>query len=351
MKIRRWALWAATTVLATGGALFLSQSAEAAVPDRFGFALFSGGVVSQAQPAGTTVVNVGIGRWAVTFPGQGIAGGVAHVTAVHDALTFPPGRWCQLDGWGPSGVNELVKVSCYRPGGFLDNQPGFSVQFSASSGPVAGGFYGYMFNTAGCGIVASYNSVGAVNTCTHAGVGAYSIAFNALGTPGPNDGGLQVTAVNAGAGARCKVAGWASTPNGQFVRIFCFNAAGVLADNAFTATYQFKRSLYGPAFPPTRFGYLWNVPPLGPAPTNFNSTGPLNGLFGGPPVWTASFPNLFTTAPSNTQVTAYGTSNSFCGLHKPWSGSGTTLIATVNCFDNAGNPVNSGFFVSHNSRV
>jgi hypothetical protein len=338
-------------LLATGAAIFFGHSAEAAVPDRFGFALWSGGFVTQAQPAGTTVTNTGVGRWMVRFPGQAFGGGVVHVTAVHDALSFPPGRWCQVESWGPSGADEIVKVACYRPGGFLDNQPGFSVQWSASSGPVGGGFYGYMFNTAGCGIVFTYNSVGAANTCLHAGVGSYSIAFNALGTPGPNDGGLQVTAVNGAVGARCKVAGWSSSPNGQFVRIFCFNSAGALADNNFTATYQFKRSLYGPAFPPTRFGYLWNRPPLGPPTTNFNSTGPLNGLAGGPPVWTASFPNLFTTAPSNTQVTAFGTSNFFCALHKPWAASGTTVIAYVGCFDNAGNPVNSGFFVSHSSRI
>jgi len=351
MNVKRLFSWVAAALLATGASLYLGQSAQAAVPDRFGFILWSGGSASQIQPAGSTVTPTGPGRWMVKFVGQAIGGCVVHVTAVHDALSFPPGRWCQAESWGPSGADEIVKVACYRPGAVLDSQPGFSVQFSASSGPVAGGFYGYMFNTAACGVVFTYNSVGGANTCFHAGVGSYSIGFNGLGTPGPQDGGIQVTAVNGSAGARCKVASFQSSPNGQFFRILCFNSAGALADNNFTATYQYKRSLYGPAFPPSRFGYLWNVPPLGPPTTNFNSTGPLNGLAGGPPVWTASFPNLFTTAPSNTQVTAFGTTNFFCGLHKPWGPSGSTLIATVNCFDNAGNPVNSGFFVSHNSRI
>lgn len=351
MKIKRWTSWAAMTLLAAGGAVAFAQSAEAAVPDRFGFALWSGGVVSQAQPAGTTVVAGPPGRWTVTFPNQGIVGGVVHVTAVHDALANPPGRWCQADAWGPAGVNEVVKVSCYRPGGILDPVPGFSVQFARSSGPIAGGYYGYIHANPVCGMLTQYNSVGLANSCFHAGVGAYSVSFPGFGNPGPYDGGLQVTAVNGAVGARCKVAGWGTSPNGAFARIYCFNSAGAWANTAFTVTYQFKRSLYGPAFPPNRFGYLWNVPPLGPVPTNYNSTGPLNALAGGVPVWTATFPNLYTTAPSNTQVTAYGTTSHFCGLHRPWFPSGATLVAQVNCFTNAGVPVNSGFFVSHSSRI
>lgn len=349
MYTRRWASWVAVTLLVAGGVAGAAQSAQAAVPDRVGFALYSGGVVSQQWPAATTVVPGPPGRYTVTFPGQGIAGGVVHVVAVHDALANPPGRWCQADGWGPAGVDEIVKVSCYRPGGVLDPVPGFSVQFSRSSGPVAGGFYGYVHSNGAGAIITQYNSVGAGNSVFHAGVGTYSVSFPGLGTAGPNDGSLQVTAVNAVVGARCKVAGWSSTPNGQFLRIYCFNSGGALADNTFSVTYQYKRSLYGPAFPPGRFGYLWNAPPLGPPTTNYNSTGPLNVLAGGPPVWTATFPNL-ASSPGNAQVTAYGANPNFCGLHAPWGVAGANLVARVNCFTNAGVPINTGFFVSYSSR-
>jgi hypothetical protein len=351
MKIRRLASWAAAALLATGGTVFLAQPASAAVPDRFGFVLWSGGGVSQAQPAGTTVVPGVPGRWTVTFPGQGIAGGVVHVTAVHDALTFPPGRWCQAEAWGNVGGNEVVRVACYRPGGFLDPQPGFSVQFARSSGVVGAGFYGYIDSNPAGAIIDQYSSLGFANNVFHAGVGMYSVAFIGMGTPGPQDDSLQVTAANPGVGARCKVASFNSSANGQFARIFCFNSAGAFADNRFTVTYQFRRSLYGPAFPPGRFGYLWTIPPLGPPSTVFNSTGGPVGFGAGPPVWTVAWANLYTTAPSNTQVTAFGTTSHFCGLHKPWGPSGTTLIANVNCFTNAGVPVVSGFFASHSSRV
>src|SRR5215468_5153090 len=98
MSVKRWASWAAAAVLAAAGAAVWAQPAQAAVPDRFGFALWSGGVVSQAQPPGTTVSAIGApGRWLVKFPGQGIPGGVVHVTAVHDAVTAPNGRFCQAE--------------------------------------------------------------------------------------------------------------------------------------------------------------------------------------------------------------------------------------------------------------
>jgi hypothetical protein len=344
--------WVFVTLLAAGGAVGVASSAQAAVPDRFGFALYSGGVLSQQWPPASTILIGPPGRYAVIFPGQAIPDGVVHVVAVHDGLSSPPGRWCQADAWGPSGPDEIVKVSCYSPGGVLDPTPGFSVMFTRSSGiGPPGGFYGYIHSTALGGIIAQYNSVGAPNGVIHAGAGAYSVSFPALGTAGPFDGSLQVTAVNGLAGARCKVAGWGSGPNGQFARIFCFNAAGVLTDNEFTVSYQHKQSLYGPAFPPGRFGYLWNMPPLGPPPTNYNSTGPLNILAGGPPVWIVAYPNI-AASPGNTQVTAFGPTSDFCNLQVPWVASGAFLVARVTCFTNAGTPApaSAGFFASYSSR-
>lgn len=355
MSVKRWASGVAAVVLGAIGGVAWTQPAQALVPDRFAFATWSGGVVSQASPAGTTVSPAGPpGRWVVKFPGQGIPGGVVHVTAIHDAITAPNGRFCQAERWASDASvppNEIVYVACYRTTGALDPAPGFSVQFSASSGVVGGGVFGYMHNTAGCGILASYNSLGFGTTCFHAGVGSYSIAFTGLGTPGPQDGGIQVTAVNPFAAARCKVASWLSSPNGQFFRILCFNHLGALADNAFTSTFQFKRSLYGPAFPPNRFAYIWNVPGAGPPGTNFNSVAGASAWGGGPPVWTVKHYGLASTAPGNTQTTAVGANSDFCGLHRPWANAGTDVVVLVNCFNNAGVPINTGFTNSFSSRI
>jgi hypothetical protein len=348
MKVRRWTARVGVTLLAVAGTVAVTAPVGAAVPDRAAFVLFSGGAVIEAMPAGTTVAPVGVGRWQVRFPGQGIAGGVVHVTAVHDALSDPPGRWCQAEAWGVVGVDEVVRVACYRAGGALDSRPGFSLVFSRSSGPIAPGLYGYIDSTAAGVIVSQYNSVGAANGVIHAGVGAYSISFPGLGTPGTHDGSLQVTAVNPAVGARCKVAGWGSSPNGQFARLFCHNAAGVAFDTRFTVSYQFRRTLFGAAFPPNRFGYLWNIPPLGPVPTNFNSTGVLNTLAGGPP-YGVTYPNLGTPL-GNVQVTAHGGGANFCNLHAPWLSSGGHLFVRINCFTNAGTMAPSGFFASYSSR-
>jgi hypothetical protein len=349
MSPRRWAAWVSAALVALGAAAIGASPAQAAVPDRSGFVLFAGGVVSQASPAGTTVTPSGLGRWTIRFPGQGIPGGVVHVTAVHDGLATPPGRWCQAESWTPVGADEVVKVACYALGGGLDSRPGFSVLFSRSSGVVGGGLYGYIDSSAVGAIITQYNSVGAANAVAHVGIGLYSVSFPGLGTASPNGGSLQLTAVSGTAGARCKVAAWSSTPNGQSTRILCHNEAGVVADNRFTISFQFRRSLYGPAFPPNRFGYLWNSPPLGPAPTNFNSTGVPNVLAGAGP-WTVRYPNL-ASAPGNTQVTAFGAGSDFCNLQTPWTISGVDILARVACYNNAGVPVPTGFFASYSARA
>lgn len=348
MGVQRWCSRAAAALVLVGAVTVNGPPVAAAVPDRAGFALYSGGVVSQASPAGTTVVPIGFGRWQVRFPGQAAAGGVVHVTAVHPAAAAPPARWCQATAWGPSGADQVVRVSCHAPGGALSNARGFSVMFSRSSGVVAGGHYGYLHSTAAGGIVSQYNSAGAANGVIHAGVGFYSVSFPGLGTPGPNGGSLQVTAVSA-VGARCKVAGWSSAMNGQHARIVCHNGAGALSDTRFTVSYQFRRSLYGPASPPHRFGYLWNIPPLGPALTGLNSSGAANLLVGANP-WTAVYPNI-AASPGNVQVTASGsTTPEFCNVLRPWTGGGGNLSVRINCFTNAGVPVVSGFFASYSSR-
>src|SRR5215218_3506090 len=156
MRPGRWVSWAGAAVVAaagvtigvTLGVTIGATSAQAAVPDRAGFVLFSSGAVTHALPPTTTVTPGVPGRWQVRFPGLGIASGVVHVTAVHNAAADPPARWCQADSWSVAGVDELVNVSCYRIGGILDDRPGFSVQFSRSSGPVAGGFYSYVDSSA-----------------------------------------------------------------------------------------------------------------------------------------------------------------------------------------------------------
>ena len=83
--------------------------AQAATPDRFGFAMWDGATAPPAtkSPPATTIVPWAVGRYRVTFPGQAARGGVVHVTAID-----PHGRWCQAAAFGQTGPDELVLVDC-----------------------------------------------------------------------------------------------------------------------------------------------------------------------------------------------------------------------------------------------
>jgi len=346
----RWAalVGLGLTVATVGVATALP--ADAAVPNRFGFVLFNGVAVvgSGTTPAATTVLVGPPGRYQVRFPGQAAKGGVVHVTAIN-----PKPHWCQTDKFGPSGVDEIVAISCYRPGGVREKSA-FSLIFSSSSGPAAGGGrFGYVDAQPSGLLVSQYNSAGLANGVAHAAVGKWLVKLPGLSTPGPQDGSFQVTAVSPNVGARCKVANWASGAAGQQVKVFCFNSAGLPFDTRFHLTFQYKRSLYGAVRPPKNFGYLWNRPPVGPPSTNFNSVlGPgVNTLLpAGVGLSLVTFKAIGVT-PDDVQVTAFGGGSQFCGLNTAWAHiGGGAVVRDVNCFTNAGAPINTGFLISHSSR-
>jgi hypothetical protein len=352
MTRKRLVVLAATAAAAAVATVGLATPAGAATPDRFGFVLWNGGAVvpSGTTPAATIVIPGPPGRYRIIFPGQAASGGVVHVTAINDAP-----HWCQADGWGVSGADEIVAVSCYKVGGVLD-PVAFSAIFSRSSGPLStpGGLFGYIdANPAGT-LVSQYNPSGALNTVSHGVVGQYVVTMPGLGTPGPVDGSVEATAVSPSVPARCKIAKLASSPAAQRILVLCFNAAGVPFDTRFTLTYQFQRSLYGGARPPKSFGYVWNVPPTGPPSTNFNSflgSGVNTITPAGTGLSLVQFPQL-VLLPDNVQVTAFGSGSEFCSLLTFWVHSGSALIVRdVSCYDNAGVRANSGFFIAAHAAI
>lgn len=334
----------AATVISGAG------SAGAAVPDRFGFVLYSGGVVvgSGTTPAGTTVGVIGTGQYKINFVGAAAAGGVVHVTAINSAP-----HWCQVNGFGPSGADEVVTISCHRVGGAPDFTD-FSAIFSSSSGTAsAGGAFGYVNSTPSGALISQYNSATFGNTVIHTGIGQWSVKFPGLSTAGPIDGSLQATAVSGvTVPARCKVASWTSSTSGQIAQVTCYDAAGSPADSQFTLTYQYQRSLYGGAIPPKYFGYLWNKPVGGPVSTNFNSiTGPGTNTLSAGTLSLVTFPRI-GALPDDIQVTGYGPGSDFCGMNVAWTHAGTdTIVRDVNCFTNTGAPSAAGFLISDNSAL
>jgi hypothetical protein len=345
---RRLATATAALLVLTGAALFTGGApAVAAVPDRVGFVLWNGVVVaSGTSPAGTSVVPLGVGRYQVKFVGQGIAGGVVHVTAINASP-----HWCQVESFAPSGPDEIVVIRCYRPGGALDNSA-FTAIFFEASGPGAFGPYGYVDAKPLGSFFTQYNSVGAVNTVTRLTTGLYNVKFPGLATSGPRDGSLQATAVNAVTGAHCVIVGWASNTSGQNVGVNCFDSFGASLDTQFELTFQYKQSLYGSIAPPKYFGYIWWAPGAGPATTNYNSQVGANVPSpAGTGLVTIKFPQL-AQLPDTVQVTATGSAPNFCSLNSIWAHvTPDTVVRDVFCFTVNGTPVNNGFTASDNSRV
>lgn len=322
------------------------DAAGAIAPNRFGFVLWTGSVVgSGTTPAGTAVGVGGTGIYKIDFVGVAASGGVVHVTAIN-----PAPHWCQVNGFGPSGTDEVVTISCYKVGGAPDFT-NFSASFSSNSGPVSPGYFGYVNSLPSGSLVSQYNSVGAPNTVTHPTVGHWTVNFPGLSTPGPVDGSLQATAVSPPSiPARCKVLAWSSSGSGQVAQVACYDAAGSFVDSQFTLTYQYQRALYGAFGPPKYFGYLWNQPVGGPVSTNYNNPlGPGANSVAPGTLATVKFPAL-AVLPDDIQVTASGPSSDFCGLTSPWTHVGAdTLAQYVDCFTVTGAPSASGFLISDNS--
>jgi hypothetical protein len=352
------ALVAAGLVVTAGPA----TPATAATPDGYGFAYLDSpsepiGVGYNPDPAhqfvssggAVTIVRNGVGFYSVFLPGVAAAQGVAHVTAVGGAPV-----WCQVLNYGPAGLVERLDIACVRFGWALQDSR-FTVLFSTSTAPPAApGAYAYLRANAAGAVLNTYNSAGAPNSVTHAGVGQYSVFLSALGSPSIA-GNLQVTAVNSAAPARCKVAGWGSTPNGQAARISCFNAAGGLADSGFTLSYQRERAISGSVAPPFRFGYLLDslgaaVPPA----TNFNTAfgfGANTAVGAGAGLRLVTFPGVGALQ-DHVQVTAFGPAPGWCGLLTIWGTSGgNAVVRDVACFDGAtGLPLTQQSLVTYTSR-
>ncbi|MEV7782876.1 hypothetical protein [Kitasatospora sp. NPDC088351] len=330
--------------------------AQAAVPDRWGFAFLDnptpppGYVPDPTRQWGSwtspstnpvKVDQVGLGAYTVHFPLIGGPGGIAHATAVNRT-----GTWCQITGWATVGSRQDVSVACYKPTGTPDNSP-FTVLYTTSSGTPSpsGGGYGYLYSAVSGALISQYNSTGAANTVGHGSTGVWKAWLPGLGLS-TNAGNVQVTAVDAVQGARCKVADWAPAATGQTFVVTCFDAANAPYDTQWTLSYSVQRALHGPVFPPKSFGHLWfngSVPPL----TDFNSSGATNTLTGSVP-FTVTMPSV-AVPPDTAQTTAYGPGPGWCGLALPWARSGSTVRLNPICFDPGGAPVAAPFLTAYTS--
>lgn len=331
------------TALLLSGLAATAPSAQAAVPDRWGFALVdvNSGTPSLTYQAGSwpagfnvTVSPGSPGQTYVRFPQIASAKGVVHVTAVTDNPI-----WCQVQKWAPVGPDELAVVQCYKYGGGPVFVP-FSIVFAESSGAlstVSSAFGTVVWN--GSGIASQYNSVGAVNTVTPMGTGAWLVNLPGLGTASLA-GNVQVTAVDPIKPARCKVGKWGSTPNLQQVVVLCHDVADNPYNTGWTLTYHRARAVTGGLLPPKYFAYTFDNNPANPGPyapapagVNFNHAGAVNTVqTAGPGMRLVIFPDVGIKQ-TNVQVTAVGGGPEYCNLLTKWiNHPDDTIVRDVVCY-------------------
>jgi hypothetical protein len=342
------------------GSALVASPAQAATPDRWGFAYLQtpipaagtildttrqwGGWKTVAPLQWATVSPIGVGRYRVTFP-LTASFGVAHVTAVSNDP-----RWCQIINSQPLGPDQVVDIACYRQGGAPDWSR-WAVTYSSSSGPLVppvGGYAYVLANQAGA-MLQSYNSAGAFNAIGHVGPGQYRVILPGVGA-GALDGHVQVTAQHPGAPRRCKVANWVPAGAGHDVLVWCFDHTNTLADTSFNLTYHRERSIFGGFDPPRNFAYLF-TPALG-GPSDFNSQGGANTVIVAGVGLNRVLFDRVGVRETHVQVTAFGPTPDYCHLQEVWQLFGTTVVVrNVICFNGAGVMANNRYLISYTSRV
>ncbi|MEV4516150.1 hypothetical protein AB0K00_45210 [Dactylosporangium sp. NPDC049525] len=351
-------LLAVATAMVTAALLLTPAPAQAATPDRWGFAFVKDPTITVWNTLPTTYqwgswktfapaawadgIKVTTGRYLVRYPQIGVAGarGIPHVTAVS-----PDGRFCEAVRWNISGADEIVDVACFKPGGVPIDTP-FTVLWTLSSGvvPAANTYASVQVSTPGA-IVQQYNSTGGPVTVGPSSPGYYTVRFAGVGGPGIQAGNLQVTAVQPNAQARrCKVARWGWSGTDVIALVACYNpATGALMDSDFVASFHRQRAVT--ANLPVYFGYVANA---FAGQTNFNS---LYG-FGANSIggMVIKYPDLHQKE-THSQVTAFGDTSNYCGLEKLWSDAGGTALVSIACFTNTGTPVADRYLSTFTSRI
>ncbi len=354
---------AVASLVMAGVAVTAAGAAQAAVPDRWGFAFVGkpmvAGIPDLSHQAGSWPAPLHVhsapgapGQVFVRFPHLAAAAGIVHVTAVNEGAV-----WCQAQKWGPSGPGELVAVRCFAAGGVPVFSP-FTVLFTTSTpgpGPVpAGRAYSYLRWKPGSGIVTSFNSSGGANTVTPGTAGTWTVRMAGLGSAAAL-GGVQVTAVNPHKPAKCAVASWTSKPGAQVFIVRCYDAGSIPMRTGWTLSYQRKRAITGAQ--PRRFAYSFDNRPLlagpyapAPAGINFSSLGGVNTVrSAGTGLRLVRFPRV-GELPDTVLVTQFTGGPGFCNLASVWATpTPDVVVRDVACYSPAGTRKNRASLVTYTS--
>jgi len=215
------------------------SGAEAISFAPMGFARITaaGGVVTQfngSSATSPTVAHPSAGRYSVSFPALGGAGG--HVQVVAEGAN---NYRCRVENWNSAvGGAEKVNVRCHRPDGTAVDAA-FAVLFYRQTKPstplsfATRGAYLWVNSAGGVDPNYDYNSSGYTNTVAKTGTGSYTVTITNARYA---NAGMMVTAYGTTGAQFCSIGSWSAGTNlTAYVR--CWNASGALADSAFTFAY------------------------------------------------------------------------------------------------------------------
>lgn len=306
-----------------------------------------------------TITRTDVGRYTVTMPGMSGGNGNVQITATsgtNEAAPFAVGHHCFVAG---KATGSDFQVKCLGTGG-TPVDTGFMMLY-VKGDVFLGWNTAYVFadqETADSYTVEGayqYNQHGLPNTITRTAPGEYAIS---LGGVGMEEGVIQVTAITE-TGTVCSPGWWEiDESNNKIVHVYCYNAAGEMVDSWFGLWHGSAVTANSPAD-------AWEVWPRGASlmvnhyhdegqyvpgmDFQFNSAGLQNEA-----VWTSTgtydviMPGVFIEG-GVFQVTAFedGTGVAACNTFR-WGFEGEDGVrVTVKCFDAAGAPVDSPFYISY----
>lgn len=187
-----------------------------------------------SQDTPNTIHRLGTGRWEVTLPGLGGAGGRGNVQVTASGV---PATVCRVDSW-TAGL--VATVSCRDRNGAHVDTP-FDLTYLKGRGLKFEGDPNVAYVLADRPTTASYtptpgyrySSAGIAPQVQRIGRGVYSVKLRGM----PLGGSAQVTAYGGGS-RRCVIGSIRKTGQPQRIGVRCFTADGSApADARFTLTY------------------------------------------------------------------------------------------------------------------
>lgn len=305
------------------------------------------------NPTGTNlrVKRTATGQYQVIINGYGVNKGTVHVTA------YGSNNHCKVASWGATTTGtpkQIINVFCFNEAGSPINNK-FSLAFYDLYPSAYSRAYLWANQPSSSSYIPSmsyqFNSRSAINSVRRLSTGLYEVTMPQMQQGGffePNKGGTVLVTAYGTSSQQCKASSWFMSGNNLKATVRCFNSAGQAADSAYTIS--FMRTRDDPQI--SQFAYVWaNDPnsttstPLAYYSYNNASSSVTTMQRTGTGTYTVKIVGQASTR-SNVQVTAYGTTNSYCNVNS-WVPSSGNVDIQVRCYNDQGIPINSQFVLQY----